>query len=85
MSSKRQFWENLDEKVQGIPIRKKLFISGALNRHIRTSRYGFDSAHGGFDFEKRNEPGNSILDFALLYDLILANTWFRKRVSLDHF
>ena len=30
--------------------------------------------HGGFGFEERNEPGNSILDFALSYDLILTNT-----------
>ena len=67
--------------VQGIPIREKLFIVGNLNGHAETSRYGFDSVHGGFDFGKRNEPVNSIQDFALSYDLILANTWFRKRES----
>ena len=39
-SNKRQFWENLDETVQGIPIREKLFISGDLNGHVETSRYG---------------------------------------------
>ena len=33
---------------------------------------------------RKNEPCNSILDFALSYDLILANTWLRKRVSLGH-
>ena len=51
--------------MQGIPIRKKLFIGGDLNGLARTSRYGFDSVHGGFDFGGKNEPGNSILDFAL--------------------
>ena len=30
---------------------------------------------------RKNEPDYLILDFALFYDLILANTWFRKRVS----
>jgi len=60
--------------VQGIPIREKLFIGGDLNGHVETSRYGFDSVHEGFDFGKRNEPGNLILDFSLSYDLILANT-----------
>ena len=54
---------------------------GDLNGHVRTSRYGFDNVHGGFSFRERNEPGNLILDFALSYDLILANTWFRKRES----
>ena len=62
--SKRQFLEDLDEIVQGITIREKLFISGDLNGHVGTSRYGFDSAHGRFNFGERNEPGNSILDFA---------------------
>ena len=58
----------------GIPIREKLFIGGDLNGYVGTSRYRFDSVHGGFDFGERNEPDNSILDFALSYDLILANT-----------
>ena len=71
--------------MQGIPIREKLFIGGDLNGHVETSRYGFDSVHRGFDFGKRNEPGNSILNFTLSYDLILVNTWFRKRDSVDHF
>ena len=59
--------------MQRIPIREKLFIGGDFNGHIETSRYGFNSVHG-FDFGERNEPGNLILDFALSYDLILANT-----------
>ena len=65
MSLVSQFWEDLDEIVQGIPIREKIFISGDLNRHVGTSCYGFDSVHGGFGFGERNEPGNSILNFAL--------------------
>ena len=56
--------------MQGIPSREKLFIGGDLNGHVGTSRYEFDSVHGGFDFRKRKEPGNLILNFALSYDLI---------------
>ena len=51
-SSKRQFWEDLDEIVQGIPIREKLFIAGELSGHVGTSCYGFDSVHGGFGLGK---------------------------------
>ena len=57
-----------------IPIREKLFIGGDLNGHVGISHYGFDSVHRGFDFGERNESGNSILDFASSYDLILVNT-----------
>ena len=74
-----KIWEDLDEIVQDIPIREKFFIGGDLNGHVGTSRYGFASVHGRFNFGERNEPGNLILDFALSYILILANTWFRKR------
>ena len=62
---------NLYEIVQGIPNKEKLFIGGDLNGYIGTSRYGFDIVHEEFDFEERHEPGNSILDFVLSYDLIL--------------
>ena len=65
-SSKRQFWENLTEIVQGIPIRKNLFIGTDLNGHIGTNRYGFDNVHKGFDFGERNEPCNSTLDFCFV-------------------
>ena len=51
-SSKRQFWEDLDEIVQDIHIKEKLFIGGDLNGQVRTSRYGFDSVHGGYGFGK---------------------------------
>ena len=50
-SSKRQFWEDLDETVQGIPVREKNFISGDLN--VGTSHFGFDSVLGRFSFGKK--------------------------------
>jgi hypothetical protein len=37
--------------------------------------------HGGFGYGSRNQEGEGILNFALAYDLIVANTLFRKRVS----
>ena len=52
-SSKHQFWEDLDEIVQGKPSREKLCIGGDLNGHVGTSRYGFDSVYGGFSFGKK--------------------------------
>ena len=39
--------------MQDIPIREKLFIGGDLNDHVGTSRYGFDSVHGGFSLGKK--------------------------------
>ncbi|KAM1176204.1 hypothetical protein ACFX19_029118 [Malus domestica] len=79
MSSKEKFWEDLGDLVQGIAQTEKLFIGGDLNGHVgrETSNYG--GFHGGHGFGERNEDGEAILDFAMAYDLFLANTFFKKR------
>ena len=70
--------------MQGIPIEEKIFIGGDFNGHVGNSHSGFENVHGRFDFGDRNDAGNSILDFAVSYDMILANTCFRKLNSFDH-
>ncbi|KAL6502451.1 hypothetical protein OROHE_024456 [Orobanche hederae] len=80
-SIKQEFWEDLEEVVERIPMGEKLIIGGDLNGHVGVSRDGFESVHGGFGFEDMNEAANGILDFALAYDLGIMNTWFEKRDS----
>ncbi|KAL6561231.1 hypothetical protein OROMI_016832 [Orobanche minor] len=81
VSIKQEFWEDLEEVVERIPMSEKLIIGGDLNGHVGVSRDGFESVHGGFGFGDRNEAVNDILDFALAYDLGIMNTWFEKRDS----
>jgi hypothetical protein len=64
-----------------VPISEKLFIGGDINGHVGSTRVGFDGVHGGFGYGSRNQEGEGILNFALAYDLFVANTLFRKRVS----
>jgi hypothetical protein len=80
-SVKMQFWEELDALVSSVPIFEKLFIGGDLNGHVGSTRVGFNWVHGGFGYGSRNQEGEGILNFALAYDLIVANTLFRKIVS----
>jgi hypothetical protein len=80
-SVKMQFWEELDALVSSVPISEKLFIEGDLNGHVGSSRVGFDGVHVSFGYGSRNQEGEGILNFTLTYDLIIANTLFRKRVS----
>jgi hypothetical protein len=67
--------------VSSVPPSEKLFIGGDLNEHVGSTRVGFDGVHGGFGYGSRNQKGEGILNFALAYNLIVANTLFRKRVS----
>jgi hypothetical protein len=80
-SVKIQFWEELDALVSSVPISEKLFIGGDLNGHVGSTRVGFEGVHRGFRYGSRNQEKEGILNFALAYDLIIANTLFRKRVS----
>jgi hypothetical protein len=79
-SVKIQFWEELDALVSSVPISKKLFIED-LNGHVGSTRVYFDGVHGGFGYGSRNQEGEGILNFVLVYDLIVPNTLFRRRVS----
>jgi hypothetical protein len=67
--------------VSSVPISEKLFIGGDLNGHVGSTRVGFEGVHDGFKYGSRNQEEEGILNFALAYDLIVANTLFRKIVS----
>jgi hypothetical protein len=77
-SVKMQFWEELDVLVSSVPNSEKLFIGGDLNGHVGSTRVGFDGVYRDFGYGSRNQEVESILNFALAYDLIVANTLFRK-------
>ena len=80
-SAKQLFWEDLDRLVRVVPSSEKLFIGGDLNDHVDTSSVGFEAIHGGFGYGSKNQEGEEVLDFAIAFDLIIANTFFRKRQS----
>src|ERR1041384_3289779 len=80
-ATKDKFWEEMDEIMQGIPGDQQIFIGGDLNGHVGKDNNGYGKVHGGFGFGTRNEEGKSILDFVVAYDLVLANTCFKKRES----
>jgi hypothetical protein len=68
-----------------VPISEKLFVEEDLNRHVSSTRVGFDGVHGGFRYGSRNQEGEGILNFPLAYDLIVANTLFKKSLSSSNF
>ncbi|WP_161412682.1 hypothetical protein, partial [Klebsiella pneumoniae] len=73
------FWNDLEEFIQRIPLDEKVFIGGDLNGHVGKEIEDFKSIHGGYGFGETNEGGRTILDFALAYEFVIANTLFKKR------
>ncbi|GMP25038.1 hypothetical protein CsSME_00002089 [Camellia sinensis var. sinensis] len=77
--TKRDFWEQMDEILQEIPVGENLVIGGDFNGHVGIDKVGYERVHGGYGFGDRNEAGERILDFALASDLVVANTMYKKR------
>ena len=77
--TKKVFWEELEEVLQGIPRHEKLFLGGDFNGHIGEKADGYVRTHGGFGFGERNSRGVALLDFAVAFDLTVVNSLFKKK------
>ncbi|XP_058217558.1 uncharacterized protein LOC131328660 [Rhododendron vialii] len=75
---KEQFWAQMDDVVQGIPFKEKLFIGGDFNGYVGVHKQWYEKVHSGFGFDDINKGGRRILDFAAAFDLIVGNTFYRK-------
>ncbi|XP_070014207.1 uncharacterized protein [Nicotiana sylvestris] len=76
---KQRFWEGIYEIVCHVPPAEKLFIGGDFNGHIGANAGGYGEVHGGFGFGERNGGGTTLLDFAKVFGLVIANSRFPKR------
>jgi hypothetical protein len=41
---------------------------------VGATNAGYERVHGGFGYCGRNQEGEDVLNFALAYDLLIANT-----------
>ncbi|MDL1135817.1 hypothetical protein PS057_20960 [Yersinia pestis] len=76
---KEKFWEDLEGVLLEIPQGEMVFIGGDLNGHVGRDVDGYIGVHGGHGYGNRNEEGKNILEFSVAYDLMVTNTFFRKR------
>ena len=76
---KEKFWEDLEGVLLEIPQGEMVFIGGDLNGHVGRDGDGYIGVHGGHGFGNRNEEGKDILEFSVAYDLMVTNTFFKKR------
>jgi len=76
---KKQFWEDLNMVIQDVAWSEKLFIGGDFNGHIGAEVGGYDTTHRGFGYGKRNNGRVSVLDFAVTYELVVVNSFFKKK------
>ncbi|GKD82674.1 hypothetical protein Tco_1349513 [Tanacetum coccineum] len=53
-----------------------------LNGHIRAAADGYSNVYEGFGYRVRNEEGHMILEFAISYNFVVANSFFMKRDAI---
>ena len=62
-----------------IPASEQLIVCGDWKGHIGSQSTGFEEVYGGQANGKRNTEGERILEFAFAKELVVGNTWFKKK------
>ena len=76
---KEAFWADLEEVVEKIPRDERLVIGADLNAHVGEGNTNDEEAIGKHGFGRRNLEGQTVVDFAKRWELIVSNTMFVKR------
>ena len=79
---KDNLWKKLDEVLQSIPANEKVILAGDMNGHVGADRSGVERWHGGHGYGSQNEEGRTILQCAQMYDIAIANTFFKKMTNI---
>ena len=58
---------------------EQLIGCGDWNGHIGSKSTGFEEVHGGQAIGKRDTEGERISEFAFANELVVDNTWFKKK------
>jgi hypothetical protein len=79
MMLRDDFGENLDDMVRVVV--KNSSFEEILMVMLAQLEGGFERVHEGFGYGELNQEGEDILNFVIAYDLMVANTFFRKKKS----
>ena len=78
-SAKEQFYHVLQSTIARVSSSEQLIISGDWNGYIGSNSTAFEDVHGGQALGKRNHKGERLLEFAVANELVVGNSWFKKK------
>ena len=76
---KRNFWSEMDGVMQELEENERVIVGADLNGHVGIGNDVIERVHGGHGIGERNSEGESIVDFALSFDMAIVNTFFTKK------
>lgn len=78
-AEKDSFYQKLQCVVAKVPSSEQFIICGDWNGHIGAESNGFEEVHGGQAIGQRNTEGERVLEFAVANELVVGNSWFKKK------
>lgn len=73
--------ERFEEKLEDYIRDENTIVMGDLNAQVGSERLGFETSLGPYGWGPRNNEGIKLLDLCLRNELVLGNSWFKKRDS----
>ena len=81
MEEKEQFYNTLQDVIENNKYRQNIIMMGDWNGHVGVNREGYEGVLGAYGIGDRNDDGRRILDFCLINDLSVMNTFYMHRES----
>ncbi|XP_033097632.1 uncharacterized protein LOC117101710 [Anneissia japonica] len=78
---KEDFWTEVDELLESIPMEERVMIGADFNGHVRQGNRGDEDVMGRHGVKDINEEGQMIVDFAKRMDFAVVNTFFEKKME----
>ena len=76
---KGPFWSEMDGVMQEQEEHERVIVGADLNGHVGNENEVIGRVHGGHGIGERNAEGESIVDFAISFDMAIVNTFFTKQ------
>ena len=79
MEEKNDFWEDLDGLIESISKEERIVLGADLNGHVGKGNIGDEEIMGRYGAGTRNKEGSMVVDFGKRMDLVIFNTYFKKK------
>ena len=78
---KYRFYESTIQLIASINEKDMVIFGGDLSGNVGKEVDGYDNVHRGYGFGVRNTEGKRVLEIDTALDMLVCNTWFKKRDS----
>ena len=79
MEGENDLWQDLDWLIESVSKQERIVLGVDLNRHVGEGNIGDKEVIGRHGARTRNKEGRMVVDFAKRMDLMVVNTYFKKK------